>query len=329
VAEPIVMSQLEGASGALSHSLTSSDVLYDGLPVDGIDLTVAQGAVGAVVITETGGNSVVEEGALANPLSVDSYGVRLAVAPAAGTKVYVTVSGSRSQRDEETGLPNGESLLVRSATSAFTHEIELNGSATTVRDRAVVLVFDSTNWDDDQTVFVHGFDDLRPEGERTVTVNHAVAADVIAPAATGSAEAGAQAATIATFNQAKVRNVEVRIIDNDQPGLTVTENNGGTLVLEGSLAQDVDGHSPGIADSFRLKLAKELTTGQTVTVTLAADAARLGLSQTTVEFDEFNWDIGVNITVTAADDAVREDFKRSFTDMTTSSAVAGYNGLAS
>ncbi|HEY9237367.1 MAG TPA: hypothetical protein VIP10_00890, partial [Burkholderiaceae bacterium] len=318
VAEPIVMAQLDGASGALTHALASADALYDNLPVDGIDLTVAKASTGAVIITESDGSTVVQEGGAA--LETDSYTVRLAVAPAAGTKVYVTVSSSRSQRDEEKGSPAGDSVwLATTLPSTFTHTITVNGLPETVKDRAVVLTFDADNWDEVQTVYVYGVDDDRPEGVRTVTVNHSVAAVV---ETADAAAAAAQAATLATFNQVKVRNVEVKIVDDDQADLVVTQTFGGTLVLEGAAPY-------GIADTFNLKLAKELFDGETVTVTLTPKAGQLTLSTTSIEFTKDNWKQGVNVTVTAVDDAVREDFKRSFVDMavTASSGTTEYDGL--
>jgi hypothetical protein len=115
VAEPIVMQDLAGASGAIGHLLSSSDSLYSRLPVEGIDLTVAQARQGAVVITESAGDTVVEEGLTSNPLAIDSYLVRLAVAPADGTTVYVTVSAARSQRDESLAPNNGDSVWLRDA----------------------------------------------------------------------------------------------------------------------------------------------------------------------------------------------------------------------
>ena len=281
-----------------------------------------------------------QEGATTDPLAVDSYTVKLAVAPAAGTRVYVTVSASRSQRDEENGVPGGDSMWVSTtAPSSFTHTITVDGAPTVVKDRAAVLVFDSTNWNSAQTVYVYGVDDTRPEGERTVTVNHGVAAVITDPTANTDATPGHDAvdtdnqnATIDTFNQVKVRNVEVRVIDNDQAGLIVTPTDGSTLVLEGSLTPDAGGFTAGIADSFNLKLAKPLTGSETVTVTLAVDPSQLALTGAgnTVTFNASNWNSGVNIGVRAVDDSVREDSKRSFIDMTTSSAaLADYNGLKS
>ena len=42
--------------------------------------------------------------------------------------------------------------------------------------RTLVLVFDPSNWNQDQTVWVTAVDDLLAEGPRVVTVSHSVIA---------------------------------------------------------------------------------------------------------------------------------------------------------
>jgi Ca2+-binding RTX toxin-like protein len=332
VAEPIIMQDLAGASGAIGHLLGSSDPLYDRLPIAGIDLTVAQARQGAVVITESAGDTVVEEGLTSNPLAIDSYLVRLAVAPAAGTTVYVTVSAARSQRDESLAPNNGDSVWLRDAQlPGFSRSVPVNGQPTTEPNRALVLAFDAGNWNIDQTVDVYGAQDDFAEGERTVTVSHLVDAVVVTPANTQTG-LNAQEATRLLFDQAAVRNVEVRVIDDDAPGLIITQTNGETLVLEGSLDTQPTGGSFGIEDSYNLKLARALIGTQTVTVQLAYDAAQVGLSVggnavTSVTFTADNWQQGIDITVRATDDATREAFKRSFIEHSVSEGFADYTGV--
>ncbi|KKK48748.1 hypothetical protein LCGC14_3142010, partial [marine sediment metagenome] len=61
VTADIVTRELEGASGAIDHLVTSDDVRYDGLAVDGLDYNVATSEAGLVVITETGSGTTVSE----------------------------------------------------------------------------------------------------------------------------------------------------------------------------------------------------------------------------------------------------------------------------
>ena len=293
-----------------------------------------------MVITESAGSTVVAEGPVANATSVDSYFIHLATRPADGTKVYVTVSAARSTRDEETGSPAGDSVwIARGAVpGTFTHTVTLDGAPVVVPDRAVVLVFDAGNYAVDQQVSVHGVNDSRAEGERTVAVSHAVAAVVETVGADAAARA-LQQATIDTYHRAKVRNVEVRVVDDDAPGLVVTQTGGGTLVLEGDTTPQPGGGTFGIADSYNLKLARALAGTETVDVQLRYDAGQLVLSGAgvtavapgvaTVRFTSSNWSAGVDIRLAAADDGVREDFKYSFIDhQVTASSAAGYAGLA-
>ena len=300
VVEDIIVRDLRGASGILNHQVRSNDLGYDGLLAPAIDLSVASGGEGAVVIEESGGTTIVREG---GPVEVDSYTVRLAMAPAAGTLVYVTVSAARSPQEEKDG--GADTLWVRRAgdPATFTRPVTVDGVVQQVPNRAVVLVFDSSNWNTAQEVFVKAVDDLVGEGERVVVVSHSVAAAVV-----GAGDAAAQAETLATFNQVDVRNVEVTLLDNDLPGLVITETDGGTLVLEDAVF--------GINDSYELALAKAPEAGKTVTVHLNHDAAVLTLSSAdarfdaaarTVTFNETNWDDSIVIDVAAFDDATPED----------------------
>src|SRR5205823_2143072 len=111
---------------------------------------------------------------------------------------------------------------------------------------ALVLTFDATNWSTPQTVYVQAAPDALGEGERTVAVSH------------GTASADPR------FNHVAVRNVEVRVIDDDRPGLVLTQADGSTRVLEGNAPS-------GIGDSYGLALAKAPAAGTRVTVQLAHD----------------------------------------------------------
>ena len=325
------------AVSSIGHTVSAPGTAYDGLSVSGIDPTVSQASAGAVVIRETAGSTVVQEGATGNPLSVDSYFVRLATRPADGVNVYVTVSASRSNRNESDAGGDGI-WLSGSLPSSFTRSVSQDGTLINKPDRALVLVFTASNWNQEQAVNVYGVQDALAESERTVTVNHSVRAIVVNPALNSTVND--QARTVATFDFVRVRNVEVKILDDDAPTLILTQSGGSTLVLEGSLVADGLGFTQGIADSVNLRLGKQLTAGQTVTVTLSYDAAQVQLSgagvtvlgngQATLQFDSSNWLAGLNINVTAVDDATREDFKRSFVNaaVTAVSGAAPYAGQA-
>ncbi|WP_392533892.1 DUF4347 domain-containing protein [Nostoc sp. C117] len=289
VSQNIITQEIEGQSGVINHKVSSAtDAGYDKLLAAGVDLNVANQQQGAVVIQQAGGETVVREGG-----TVGQYTVRLAEAPTA--KVYITVSAAMSASEE--AAQGADSLLVSQDASNFRHTVLRNGVPEVVDNRSVVLVFDSSNWNQQQTVYVLADDDNFAEGERVVTVSHSVASQD------------------ATFNQAAVKNVEVTVLDNDQPGLIINESNGGTLVLEGDA-------TTGITDTYTVQLTKAPAAGRTVTVTLANDGqialsaanpadTRFSAANKSITFNENNWNTPFIVKVSATQDVAPEDAKIS------------------
>jgi Ca2+-binding RTX toxin-like protein len=323
VSEDIVVRDLEGASGTINHLVTSTgDRGYDGLAAAGIGLHVAGINEGIVVVTETGGFTRVREGG--GPAAIDAYTVRLSRAPV-GT-VHVTVSAARSGQGEQAA---GDTLwLCTAATAAgcdapaeFQRRITLNGQPTDVPQRALVLVFDATNWSVAQTVYVLAIDDALAEGDRVVTVSHSTIAPV--------------AADKALFDHAAVRNVEVTLRDNDTPGLYVVEVAPGTSAEDGeSIVLEGDG-AAAVADQLLISLAKAPAAGTQVVIRLSLGDAQIALSSAdprfnaalrTVTFTSANFDQAVRITVTAVQDLDRDDPRTTGITFTRDAATtdAGY-----
>ena len=237
------------------------DIGYDGLIASGINLNVAGlpgSAAAADSAATSSSTSPTARAWCARPPAATGapstrYTVRLAVAPAAGTKIYVTVSAARSPQEEQDAAGKGDSVLVSTDRASFERTVVVNGVPRTERNRAVVLVFDSTNWNQVQTVYVAAANDSQAEGRRVVAVSHSVQAVVDAI----RRSAAAQAATIAAYNGIKVRNVLVTVIDNDTAGILLTEMrrdayDNGTLVLEGDATH-------GITDQYTVELTKAPT----------------------------------------------------------------------
>ena len=321
VTADIVVRELEGSSGAVNHLVTSGDPVYNGLPAPGIDYNVATPGLGAVIITESDGFTLVREGGLVTAggtLLVDRYFVRLASQPT-GT-VYVTVSAACSSQEEQGPAPGtclstrpagspvpaaGDTILVATGGAepgfaAFYRTINLDGVATWVPNRALVLVFDAGNWSVDQSVWVTAVDDLAAEGDRVVTIGHSVIA-------TNPADA--------EFDGAAVRNVEVRVLDNDAPGLVVTQvdtdgdPDNQTIVIEGTPITR-------LTDSYTVALAKAPAAGTVVKVRVTSVDGRLvvtsadtrflnGVITFTAALDD--WDDPVLLLVRAVDDFVAQD----------------------
>jgi hypothetical protein len=320
VTEDIVTRELEGVSGAVDHLVTSEgDPLYDGLVVDGFDYHVATPEEGIVMIRESAGFTAVREGG--GSTALDNYFVRLAVQPT--TTVYVTVSAARSPQEESddtlvnpAGLPNaaGDSIWVGTTPPAnpnnpldgeFQRTVYINGVATQIDNRAVVLTFTPDNYNVEQAVFVYALDDPRAEGDRVVVTSHTVIS--------GDDR----------YDAADVRNVEVQVRDNDTPGVSVTEvepgtsiEDGRTLVIEGDntteltdeiLVQLAKAPEGGDLIVVRLDLDRQPGTDQQIKLIDVLDDARFDPIAGTIVFTAANWDDPVRVGIAARDDGRRED----------------------
>ena len=283
VTQTIASRELEGFSGIINHSIGSAvDASYDQLLAPGIDLNIGTLDQGQVLIIESDKKTVVRE---LGAGTIDDYIVRLTRAPI--ENVYVTVSAARSaSEDEDQG---GSSIQVSSDGSTF--------------EEAVVLTFTSANWMVDQTVSVQAIDDSLVEGERIYIVSHAMKSDD--PAFSG-----------ANNQEAVIRDVEVTVIDSDQPALIFEQTNGETQVLEGNLV--APGDITGISDSYTMQLSQPPVAGETVTVSLSFDNTQFILTNPsadtrfdivagTITFDDSNWDVPVEIGIEAVDDSTREN----------------------
>ena len=309
---------IEGTSSTVNHAVASTDATYNGLPADGVDLSVARAGQGSVVIKESGGFSAVYEGGClglsgdCTPVpALDSYTVALAAAPNCGPsvaagdcKVYVTVSAAYPPQSEHPSLTNpyadgapsgndGDTFLVATThadpgacavvtTCDFYRKITLNGSMAYVSKRSLVLVFDGNTWSQAQTVYMWAVNDTRAEGTRIVTASHSV----IQPLCDSSDLAHC-------YDGAIVRNVEVTVYDNDQPAVLVTQLDPNTqkadnssTVLEGwgTAVSGATGHpATEQADLYSIVLATAPSAGTTVVVDLtpsdiAPDPARVCLT---------------------------------------------------
>ncbi|GGO80245.1 hypothetical protein GCM10011348_16530 [Marinobacterium nitratireducens] len=289
VTEDIITRELEGVSGAVDHLVTSDDVLYNGLVVDGFDYNVSTALEGLVVINEeatNNGSTIVREESEQLDQFADFYTLRLSQELELGDVVYVTVSAARSPQEERDDLLNnpaplsdgaGDSIwlstdpmsgfftntyagLETTADDAFMHQVVIDGQTFWIPDRALVLKFtadgagDSYKWDEKVPVYVFAPDDFRAEGDRVVVIQHSVISNV------------------EEYDAADVRNVEVQVFDNDTPGVYVTEvdangdNDGQTIVIEGDATTR-------LTDEIELQLAMAPSDNSTVVVDVVLNDA--------------------------------------------------------
>ncbi|TMB71345.1 MAG: hypothetical protein E6J52_13645 [Chloroflexi bacterium] len=235
VTQRIVALSVEGVSGFINHTLTSTDPAYDGVFADGIHVSVANGSAGTVVVEPSGGDSTaIEDRPGAN---VDTYTMRLAAAaPTDGTVAYLTVSATPAPSKDRAA--DGKLLEVSLDNVHYVH--------------ALVLTFDSsaasgaTAWARTQTIYVRAASDTASEGERVAVVSHSIES------------------TNPAFDRRPIANVEVKVIDNDRAGLIVTQTGTTTQVVEG-----------GASDTYTVSLTRSPDPGETVTVTVARDTTQV------------------------------------------------------
>ena len=308
VAGDVQSISLDGTSSTLNHGVVSTDPTYNGLLADGVQIAVARPAQGGVVITESAGFSAIYEGGCfaLNPgascasdparpplPSLDSYTVNLASAPDCGfgpndpnCHVYITVSVAYPPASEHGQLTlgsipdgpptgnDGETFLVSRTMGSptdFTRTITLNGSTKTVQGRSIVLDFTGANWNSLQSVFLFAYDDVRPEGTRILTASHTV----LQPVCGGTAFC---------YDDAKVRNVEVTVYDNDQPDVQVVQLDPNTLNADNNTVALEGTAVTAQKDTFTIQLANAPAAGTVVVVKVLPGDARVCLTSTDLRF---------------------------------------------
>ena len=153
---------------------------------------------------------------------------------------------------------------------------------------AVVLTFDGATpavWSGAQTIHAGAIDDDAQEGTRKAIINHSILSDDPA------------------FNGLAIPNLELTVLDNGRGALVITPTNNSNVVLEGT--------TPGaITDTFSVALTVAPTSS--VDVTLHFDGAQIGVDGSfggshILQFGPGDWNIPQTVTLSAFDDAVREN----------------------
>ena len=238
------------------------------------------------------GGSVTVESVMVTITENDTPGVTLSK-----TNLQVTEGGSDNYTVELDSEPTGPvTVTVGGASGDVTVDTDtmMTGNQTT-------LTFTNTNWDAPQTVTVSAAEDDDAVDDPTVTLNHSVS----------SADVDYDALTAGS--------VAVMIIDNDTPGVTLSNTN--LQVTEGG------------SDNYTVVLDSEPTGPVTVTVggasgdvTVDTDTMMTG-NQTTLTFTNTNWDAPQTVTVSAAEDDDAVDDPTVTLNHSVSSADVDYDAL--
>lgn len=274
VVTPIIAKSVEGQSGIINHFVVSGDPTYNGIQAQGISLNVATQQAGPVVVTESGGDTMVVEDNTDPKTNFDTYTLRMADLPGGQSTglvslAYITVSaamapyrdairGGRSVQVSTDGVNYSDSLVV-----AFDSQAQSNSPL---------------SWTRGVTIYVRAVGDVVDEGDQTVVISHSLFSNN------------------PILNRANIANVEVKVVDNDRPGLIVKQTGTTMVVQEG-----------GIVDSYTVSLTKPPAVGETVTVQLTTDPSQLTLSTNSIVFTSANWNATVLVKVTATNNAVVEN----------------------
>jgi|GEM_PF-2015637 len=140
------------------------------------------------------------------------------------------------------------------------------------------LTFNSTDWDQPQTVTVTGLDDELQDGDQTITV------ETGDPTSTDPAYNGATANPV---------DVSVTVLDDDTAGFVVTPTSGLTLSEAGGTA------------TFEVVLTAVPSDPVTLPLSVS-DGSEASIDLTELIFDATNWDVPQTVTITGLDDDVSD-----------------------
>jgi hypothetical protein len=197
---------------------------------------------------------------------------------AGGTATFTVVLNS-----EPTGI------VTTTVHSSDTTEGSINTST---------LVFNAASWNLPRIVIVTGLNDDIDDGD--------VSYSIILDTATSTVDAN--------YDGINPNNVSLTNMNDDIAGVTISESDGETTLLEGEGS-----------DSYTLVLDSEPTSD--VTLTLSSDAYST-VSTSSIVFTSANWNVAQTITVTAVDDAEASGTHSSDIHHVLTSVDSNYDGLA-
>ena len=218
-AADIVARDLLGHSGILSHSDDSDDATFDGLGVDEISANVADNDEAGIVVTESGGETVIVNGVWR-----DFYTVVLTRAPNGPVTVTASVPRAVVRVDDDAEL-RPMAQLGSSQGGSFGDTVE--------------LVFGPADWNVPQAVWIQAADGLGHSGIVGGFVIHDVAGDRVVGTTTAALRFAGQPPNVlvdaaANFGPAdSLRGATVKITEGPGKGQTrtVVANTGTTLTL--------------------------------------------------------------------------------------------------
>jgi hypothetical protein len=283
----VVSNNLEGHSGLVIQTVSSSDPDYQAIYVRDISASVADNDEAGIVVSLLGGAlRVFEESTMGTALIVYQYMVVLTRAPE--ENVLVTAAPIPLRESEQRAGGKG---------------IALNGS-----ENGITLVFTRSNWFIPQTVSVTAPDDLLAEGARNLPIQHSVVQGV------SPKDGGA-------YDGLAILGVPVMVIDNDTADVLIVPFDEGDEALEADnplpdtfdtvVAEDPDAPLDIQDDIYMIVLTKKPTglvtinlevVGNDIKIVDSSSGSDVLVSILSIDFDDTDWNSPKPIRVRAVND---------------------------
>ncbi|MBD3648354.1 MAG: hypothetical protein HUJ31_13080, partial [Pseudomonadales bacterium] len=315
VTKSIISQTLDGRTGVINHGAASDDGLFDKIPVNGIQITIADENTGLVVLDETdGATEVTEDSGI-----FDSYSIYFAKPGSQiddSTVVYITVSAVQSSTADkrrpirEYGSGNDVFRNSDAPHDAESVLISVDGGATWTPSAVLTFSKADGNWDMPQEILVQAAHDDTIEGERKVMISHSLIVESDDP------DDIALFTNEETDETIPVDNVEVRVLDDDIGTLLVRESDNQTMVLEGG-EEVIDGNTvdTSIRDTYDVRLSVRPDSNVTVKLDLDEEVEVYlpggSTPITEIVFTPDNYDEWRTLEIRAVDDADEENPNRS------------------
>ncbi len=257
----ITLSTTTLAFDAFNYSVTQTVI------ITAVDDSIVEGSEEAR-ITMTVSSTGYYEGIPVDP-------VRVTVTDNDSPGVTINTTGMVSPIDEDQTLFATFTIQLAASPSTTTVDVILSPDAQSTLSTTSIR-FTTSTWNVPIVVTSTAIDDFVAEGAHSTTIT-------------------VTASSTDAFNAVAAQNVNISITDNDSAaGITVTETNGSTDVVEGY-----------VVDTFTVVL--DTVPSSSVTVDISdATAAQLNFSTTSIIFTTTSWSTPVIVTTTPVDDATVE-----------------------
>jgi len=206
--------------------------------------------------------------------------------------VRLRESGNASRIRENIAGDSYTLELTSQPSDPVTITLNTSGSVT---PSVTSVRFDANNWNKPQTVLLPLENNNIAEGDRSQLIRHSVQ----------SADP--------QYNGMAVNNVNIAIVDDDIPGMVMSETGFSTRVTEGL-----------VLDSYTLVLESQPIAPVTVTVKQASDSGLEPIAP--LVFNASNWNVPQTVTVALVNDFVDRDDRATTLTHTVTSTDSAYNG---